>query len=237
MIPHKAFILAAGKGTRMRPLTDTYPKPMVVVAGRSLIDRTFDSLVREDVTDITVNLHHLGDVLKNHLTARRDVRIRFSEESQLLDTGGGIKKALADFGDQPFFVISGDSLWTDGPGEPALRRLAAAWDAEKMDILLLVQPVNTMVLTKGVGDYDIMPDGQAVRSLGQTGTYMFTSIRINSPRIFESTPDNAFSYLDLMDRAQAAGRLYALVHDGDWHHISTPQDLAAVNAAFEQNGP
>lgn len=237
MIPRKAFILAAGKGTRMRPLTDTYPKPMVTVAGRSLIDRTLDSLVRESVTDITVNLHYLGDVLKDHLEARQDVRMRFSEENQLLDTGGGIKRTLASFGDDPFFVISGDSLWTDGTGESSLQRLAAAWDAEKMDILLLLQPVDKMILTKGVGDYDIMPDGQAVRSIGQTGAYMFTSIRINSPRIFENTPDGAFSYLDLMDRAQAAGRLYALVHDGDWHHISTPQDLAAVNAAFEKNEP
>ncbi|HBR69094.1 MAG TPA: nucleotidyltransferase family protein, partial [Rhodospirillaceae bacterium] len=187
MIPRKAFILAAGKGTRMRPLTDTCPKPMVPVAGRSLIDRTLDSLVREGVTDITVNLHHLGDVLKNHLNTRQDVHICFSEESKLLDTGGGIKKALASFGDDPFFVISGDSLWTDGPGESALQRLAAAWDSEKMDILLLLQPVDKMLLTKGVGDYDLKPEGRAVRSLSQTGAYMFTSIRINSPRIFENT--------------------------------------------------
>ncbi|GJL85628.1 MAG: mannose-1-phosphate guanylyltransferase [Micavibrio sp.] len=234
MTPHKAFILAAGMGTRMRPYTDTIPKPLVAVAGHSLIDRTLDHLVEAGITDITVNLHYLGKKLEDHLGKRNDVRIRLSYEDELLDTGGGIAKKIAHFGDEPFFVISGDSLWSDGPDGSALQKLNEAWDSDKMDILLLLQSTDSMKLTKGIGDYHLEPDGRAVRSHTQEGTYMFTSIRINKPEIFDGCAQGAFSYLDLMDQAQKRGRLFGLVHDGNWHHISTPEDLDSVNAALKK---
>ncbi len=233
MIPQKAFILAAGLGKRLRPYTDDLPKPLVDVNGRTLLDRTLDHLENAGAGEAVINTHYLADKITAHLARRESPRIHFSHEPQLLDTGGGIKNALNYFGDEPFFVISGDGLWTDGPSHGALKRLADAWDPEAMDILILLQPLSTFNFTEGVGDYDLAPDGRARRALDKTGKHMFTSIRINHPRIFKDSPDGAFSYLDLLDKAEAAGRLYGLVHDGEWHHISTPEDLEAANAAFK----
>jgi len=120
----------------------------------------------------------------------------------LLDTGGGIKAKRDNFGEESFYVLSGDSLWNDGPGDSALKQLSDAWDDEKMDILMLLQPIASMKLTKGCGDYHLEPDGRAIRAYDHAGEYMFTSIRINSPRIFRSTPEIPFSYLRMMDNAQ-----------------------------------
>lgn len=232
--PDKAFILAAGTGSRLRPYTDHCPKPMVAVGGRSLIAHSLDKLEQSGVKDVVVNLHYKADMLENHLAGCRSPAIHFSYEKDLLDTGGGIKKALAHFDGQPFFVLSGDAFWEDRDETNALASLSAAWEPEKMDILMLLQPVRTMRLTRGVGDYDLAETGRAVRSLDQTGAFMFTSLRLNHPRIFDGAPQGAFSYLDLMDRAQKAGRLYGLVYEGAWHHISTPEDLDSVRASFEQ---
>jgi MurNAc alpha-1-phosphate uridylyltransferase len=236
MKPGKAFILAAGFGTRLRPLTETCPKPLIPVAGRTLLDRTLDHLEDTGVHSVVINTHYLAGQIENHCVSRQTPKIILSHEPVLLDTGGGIKKALGQFGQDPFFVLSGDGLWTDGPGETALGRMAACWDPKKMDILMLLQRVADMTLTQGAGDYDLDIDGRAVRSLQKGGAYMFTSIRINAPAIFRDTPDGAFSYLELLDRAERAGRLYGLVHTGAWHHISTPADLMAVETAFSGHG-
>ncbi len=235
MVPFKAFILAAGFGTRMRPLTDHCPKPLVEVYGKALIDRTMDHLEQAGVNDVVVNAHYLADILVDHLEARTSPNITISREEEILDTGGGIKNALDFLSDEPFYVLSGDGLWEDGPAGNTLQRMAEFWDPEKMDILTLLQPAASMTLTKAIGDYDLEPDGRTVRSKNQTGAYMFTSMRINHPRVFESTPNGPFSYLEIMDRAQEQGRLYGLVHDSEWHHISTPEDLEAVNEAYVQN--
>lgn len=233
-MPHKAFVLAAGFGKRLRPYTLEFPKPMTDVAGRSLVDRTLDHLEKSGITNVVVNTHYLADKLENHLRSRDMPRITISHEDTLLDTGGGIKKALDHFDREPFFVLSGDGLWVDGPNLSALERLSNFWNPEIMDILMLLQPVSSMSITKGVGDYDLDDQGHAIRSLNRTGRYMFTSIRINRPEIFQETPDGSFSYLDLMDQAQERRRLYGLVHDGDWYHISTPDDLNAVRAVYER---
>jgi MurNAc alpha-1-phosphate uridylyltransferase len=171
-------------------------------------------------------------MLHRHLKGRAAPRLHFSFEEELLETGGGIRAALGTLGGAPFYVVSGDSLWTDGPNGSALERIAQAWDGDKMDLLLLLQPVAGMTLTPGRGDYDLNADGRAVRSLDRTGAYMWTSIRICAPRLFDGAPDGPFSFLDLMDRAQAQGRLYGLVHDAEWHHITTGADLERVNAAL-----
>ncbi len=234
MIPRKAFILAAGFGKRLRPYTDEYPKPMVQVGGETLIDHTINHLRRAGITEITINTHYKAEKLHAHLKTRTDIHLKISHEETILDTGGGIKNALENFNDEDFYVLSGDGLWSDGSGEPALKRLENFWDPEKMDILMLLQPVNTMKTTKGVGDYDLDKNGQAVRSKTQNGAYMFTSIRINRADIFKHTPNEPFSYLTLMDRAEASGRLFGLVHDGDWHHISTPDDLNSVKEQLEE---
>jgi len=233
-IPAHAFILAAGKGERLRPYTNTIPKPMVSVGGMPLVDHVLNAVETVGVHDVTLNLHYLAPVLQNHLLKRASPRLTFSFEQELLDTGGGIKKALYTMGGQPFFCLSGDMLWEDGPSGDTLGNLAAGWD-DHMDLLLLLQPVENMKLTSGSGDYDITPQGHVVRNKNKTGKFFWPSLRICHPRLFENTaefegPNGAFSFLHLMDRAERQGRLGAVVHDGICHHISTPADLDRVNA-------
>jgi len=226
-ISNTAFILAAGLGTRLRPHTNDRPKPLVEVNNKTLLTRTLDHLHDAGITKTVLNTHYLADQIPAHLESRTDIECIFSHEPDLLDTGGGIKKMLHHF-DAAFFTLSGDGLWNGD----ALTQMKAAWNPETMDILILIQPITSMHLTKGIGDYDLDPEGRATRSLDQSGDYMFTSIRIHHPRIFENTPDGAFSYLQCLDAAQSAGRLHGLIHTNDWHHISTPEDLAAVNAHY-----
>lgn len=234
MTPKTAFILAAGLGTRLRPYTDTLPKPMVPVNGQPIIGHILDTLIRAGVASATVNLHHKADVLHSYLSSRSDIEIHESFEETLLETGGGAKQALKTLGDSPFYMINGDAFCLDGPSGQALLNLAEKFDAAKMDILLLLQPVDRMVLTQGVGDYDVDSDNRPVRRADRKGGYMFAGIRICHPRIFKDTPDGAFPFLPLMDKAEKEGRLFAHIHDGDWHHISTPEDLALVNQALSE---
>ena len=237
-LPYKAFILAAGFGTRLRPHTDSKPKPMVEVNGRSLIWRTLDKLRASGISEAVVNAHYKPDILAQHMNdymaQHKDIVIHLSLEDEILDTGGGVKNALHYFGDEPFFVIAGDNLWTEGT-IPALDRLAQKWDSEKMDILTLMQPLDRMPLTSGVGDYNLHENGTVCRSHDKTGSYMWTNIRLNHPRIYGSDKGKAFSFLDVMDACEKQKRFFALEHDGDWHHISTPQDLEAVDAYFKTN--
>lgn len=228
--PTKAFILAAGKGTRLKPHTDTMPKPMVPVGGVPIIGHTLRKLEKAGIKDVMVNLHHLPDVLESYLKTIQRPQIQFSHEDALLDTGGGVQKILPFFAGEDFYMINGDALWIEGPGGPALDRLAKTWDPATMDILLLLQPVGAMTLTGGVGDYDVAPDGRATRRKDKGGSHMFAGVRITTPRIFDRHIGDTYSFLELMDRAEAADRLYAVIHDGEWHHISTPDDLARVDA-------
>ena len=234
--PNSAFILAAGLGKRLRPYTDTVPKPLVPVNGRPILDYTLDKLRADGVDHVTMNLNYLGEKIQDYYADTTEPNITFSPEDELLDTGGGVKKALDTMRGDAFYLINGDALWEDGPEETTLERLTESWNPETMDILLLLQPVQAMTLTQGVGDYDIDSDGRAIRSLDQTGQYMFGGIRISKKNIFDGTAEGeAFSYLQLMDKAQTAGRLHAVVHDGEWHHISTPADLDRVNEAMKSN--
>ncbi|MCB1681836.1 MAG: nucleotidyltransferase family protein [Rhodospirillales bacterium] len=238
--PSRAFILAAGHGKRLRPYTEQCAKPMVEIAGRSLIWRILDKLVADYVNEVVVNLHYKADLLREHLEdyclnqpGGQSLHMHFSHEETLLDTGGGVRKMLPVFGEEPFYVIAGDAFWTDPAEETALARLARLWDPERMDILTLLQPLSRMVLTQGAGDYDLLPDGRVRRSREKSGAYMWTNIRINTPEIYGGSPEGAFSFLELMDRAEAQGRFYAIEHEGDWHHISRPEDLENVRREFE----
>lgn len=237
--PTQAFILAAGFGTRLRPYTERVPKPMVEVDGRSLIWRILDRLREVGVYDVVVNGHYLADALDAHLqeymVAFPQMVITFSHEDEILDTGGGVRKVLSHFKDAaPFYVIAGDALWEDeAPG--ILEVLAQQWDAEKMDILTWMQPVERMELTRGVGDYDVRGDGFVERSLDQSGTHMWTNVRLNVPEIYKSSPEGAFSFLPILDACQQAGRLHVVEYDGGlWHHISTPDDLHNVEKHFRE---
>lgn len=224
-----AFVLAAGLGTRLRPFTDTQPKPMVPVWGKPLIDHALDRLEDAGVGHIWVNLYHYGTVLERHLRARKSPKITFSWEESLLNTGGGLRAVRDALGSDALYILNGDSLWTDGGGDPALTRLAAFWDDARMDILLLLYPLTRMRLTRATGDYDFIgPEGSLKRNREKSGPYAFTGVRIAHPRILDDTPDGPFPFLDLMDRAEREGRLFGMVHTGAWHHISTLADREAV---------
>ena len=232
MVNH-AFILAAGMGKRLRPYTDTMPKPMVNVHGKPTIDHTIDKLVASGITNITVNLHYMGNILKDHLSQRADVNITFSEETELLETGGGLKKALHTMpANDPFFIINGDAFWTEN-GSNIFQDLSDNWNDSDMDILLALQPVEKMILTNGVGDYTL-ESGKATRSHAQDGDLMFAGIRLCHPRVFEGSPGGAFSFLQLMDKAEQNNRLGGIRFEGEWHHISTPKELNRVNEAVNE---
>ena len=234
-VPHCAMVLAAGLGLRMRPITETRPKPLVSVAGRTILDRALDALGGVGVTDAVVNLHYLAHMIEDHLADRPAPRITFSDERDvLLETGGGVTKSLPMLGDAPFYVVNADITWRDGR-VPALRRLAEAWDDAAMDALLLVHPVEDATGYDGIGDYFPESTGESAGRLRRrrdepTAPYVFTGIQILHKRLFADAPAGPFSLTRLYDQAEAVGRLFGLIHDGDWHHIGTPAGLATAEA-------
>ncbi len=236
-----AMVLAAGKGLRMRPLTTRRPKPLVEAAGRTLIDRTLDHIVGAGIERAIVNLHYRGDMLRRHLDRRGDLAISYSDESaELLDTGGGVKKALKRLvggGDRPkpFFVLNSDALWTD-TGQNALTRLAEAWDGRRMDALFLLHPTARAIAHAGNGDYRMKRDGRLERSLGQPAPHVFTGVRILHPRLFKGTPNGAFSIIPLFDAAERRGRLFGLRHQGSWMDVGTPGGLAEAETLLVPRG-
>ncbi len=223
-----AMVLAAGLGMRMRPITLTLPKPLVPVAGRTMLDRVLDHLDQVGAGRKIINLHWLGETIRSHLDGQPD--IVFSEEPELLETGGGVAKALPLLGTDPFFVCNADIIWTDGD-EPALARLTRAFDPARMDGLLLLQPVENAFGYDGQGDFHLGSDGRLTRRRpDETTPLMFAGVQILHPRLFDAHPSGAFSLNVLYDKAIAAGRLFGLVHDGGWYHIGTPPALAEAEA-------
>lgn len=224
----RAMVLAAGLGIRMRPLTEDRPKPLVELAGRTLLDRALDRLVAAGVSRIVVNGHYRAEMIAAHLEGRTDIVL--SPEEVLLETGGGVKAALAHLGDAPFFVVNSDAVWRDGP-TPALERLAGHWSDARMDALLLLVPTPAIhgASISDRGDYHMEPDGMARRRAeGEIAPFLFGGIQILHPRLFDAAPDGPFSLNLLYDRAEAAGRLYGIRHDGAWYHVGTPRELAAT---------
>lgn len=231
-IPKRAMVLGAGLGKRMRPLTDRMPKPLVEVAGRTLIDRVLDRFAAIGVRDVVVNLHYHADKLERHLARRDDMRVRFSHEPELLETGGGVRKALPLLGAEPFFVANADVLWLDG-AQSALARLACAWKDSDMDALLLLTRAATAFGYEGRGDFFLDPLGRVRRRRGhEVAPFVFAGVQILHPRLFDGAPDGAFSLNLLFDRALEAGRLWAIAHDGLWFHVGTPESVAATEAAL-----
>jgi MurNAc alpha-1-phosphate uridylyltransferase len=235
-MPAHAMVLAAGKGLRLRPLTLSRPKPLVEVAGRTMLDGVLDRLAEAGVAEAVVNAHHLGHMIEGHLQGRASPRIHISREDALLETGGGVKKALPLLGDRPFFVINGDVVWRDGK-VPALQRLAEAWDGRIMDALLLLQSTASAVGYEGSGDFVMDQLGRLRRRKeGEVAPFLFAGLQMLSPALFANTPEGPFSLNLLYDRALAAGRLYGLRHDGTWYHVGTPEDLERVEAALAPGG-
>ena len=229
MIIDSAMVLAAGLGKRMRPITDAIPKPLVRVGGRALIDHALDRVADAGITTAVVNVHYLADLIEAHVQSRHRPNVVVSDErGELLETGGGIKRALPLLGTRPFLLLNSDSLWIDG-ARSNLMRMIEAWHPERTDILLLVAPVATSLGFEGRGDFFMEADGRLQRRGERDGApFVYAGVAILKPQLFDDTPDGAFSLNLLFDRAIVAGRLHGLPLDGQWLHVGTPDAIAAA---------
>lgn len=226
-IPKKAMILAAGLGKRMRPANNQRPKPLVEVGGRTLIDRAIDRLGDVGVETIVVNLHYKADQIRNHLQPRTDMDIQFSDETdKLMDTGGGIAKALPLLGDTAFFTHNSDSIWLEGMGS-TLANLATHWDDDRMDALMLMAPTVTSLGYEGKGDFEMNDQGRLLRrEEARVAAFVWAGVQIIHPRLFKDCPTGPFSTNVLWNRAIENGRLYGVRHEGIWMHVGSPQGLS-----------
>jgi len=231
-----AMVLAAGLGQRMRPLTDHIPKPMVEVAGRPLIDHVLDRLEEAGVETAVVNLHWHADVLERYLRTRRHPRIVFSDErGELLETGGGIRKALPLLGEGSFFSINADTIWIEGI-KRNLPALAADFDPAAMDLRLLLAPTAESVGYDGRGDFLMDGEGRLTpRPDRLVAPFVYAGAAVMTPAIFADTPRGAFSLNRLFFRAAEAGRLFGLRMEGVWMHVGTPEAVGAAEEAVRRS--
>jgi MurNAc alpha-1-phosphate uridylyltransferase len=225
--PRRAMVLAAGLGTRLRPVTDALPKPLVKLNGRTLLDHAIDRLVDAGVEHVVVNTHYMAAKVAVALAQRQAPNIEISHEDELLDTGGGVARALPSLGEM-FFVINADVFWLNGK-DAALLRLVSAFDPDCMDAMLLLQRTVSAVGYDGSGDYLVDPEGKPRRRRErEIAPYLFAGIQLLHRRLFDNWEERVFSLVRLFDRAETAERLRAIVHDGEWYHIGTPAGLAAT---------
>src|ERR1700684_4414709 len=231
--PAKAMVLAAGLGVRMRPLTDRMPKPLVRVAGRTVLDHVLDKLGDAGVSEAVVNVHYLPDQIIDHVAERTRHRAVLSDErNEVLGTGGGVVKALPLLGPAPFFHVNADTLWIDGV-LPNLARLAEAFDPARMDILLLMAPTTSSIGYGGRGDYAMLPGGALRQRRGhQVVPFVYAGAAIMSPSLFAGVPSGEFSLTKMFDRANEQERLFGLRLDGVWMHVGTPDAIHAAEEAF-----
>ncbi|MFD1984993.1 nucleotidyltransferase family protein [Mesorhizobium newzealandense] len=229
--PDTAIVLAAGLGKRMRPITDTIPKPLVKIAGKTLLDWGLDSLAAAGVGKAVVNVHYLPEQIIAHVAARRAPRITISDESEkLLDSAGGIVKALPELGERPFYILNADTFWID-QGPLNLGRLALAWDAAKMDILLMLADLHQATGHCGSTDFLVAPDGALRRSKGDPAGLIYAGAAIVHPRLFEKAPAGPHSLNAYFDTAIAAGRLFGMPMHGHWITVGTPDAIPLAEAA------
>jgi MurNAc alpha-1-phosphate uridylyltransferase len=228
------MVLAAGLGKRMRPLTETTPKPMVRLKGRALIDHVLDRMAAAGVPRAVVNVHYLAGTLEAHLSQRKRPQIVISDErGQILDTGGGVVRALPKLGPEPFLIHNSDSVWIEGVGSN-LERLFAAWDSDTMDSLMLLASAATSLGYDGQGDFAMANNGRLVRrGERQMAPFVFTGVSIAHPRMFENAPQGAFSLNRVWDAAIEQGRLYGIRLDGLWMHVGTPEALIEAERWIE----
>ncbi len=228
-MPDRAMILAAGLGSRMRPLTDDRPKPLVRLMGRPLIDHLLDEFTEARISKLVVNLHYCADLLETHLRQHHGFDIRFSDERDaLLDTGGGVRQALPLLGLSPFFILNTDSLWAGTRISP-LKLLAQSWRDEDMDCLLLLARCEGAIGYDGVGDFYLQDDGRVLRRGSSPSVeYAHTGVCLIHPRLFAGSPEGAFSMNLIWDRALANRRLFGAELTGQWMHIGDP---AAIREA------
>ena len=229
-----AMIMAAGLGKRMRPLTESRPKPLVEVAGKAMIDHCFEKLVEAGIGKAVVNVHYLADMMEAHLAALPyPIEIRVSDErEQLLETGGGLVQAEPLIEEDVFFCINSDNLWTDGPTN-SLRQLAQAWDEDRMDALLLLIPREAAHNYKGDGDFHLDEEKRISRKLpDQKAPLIYSGIQLISKRLLRDAPTGPFSTNIFWERAIGEGRLFGAVHEGQWFEVGSPQAIAPTEAAL-----
>jgi N-acetyl-alpha-D-muramate 1-phosphate uridylyltransferase len=233
LTPTTAMVFAAGLGTRMRPITDTLPKPLVKVAGRALIDHCLDRFAESGVLRAIVNVHWLADQIEAHLSARRAPQILISDERpRLLDQGGGIKQALPRLGPEPFFLCNTDAFWIEGP-RSNLKRLADAFDPEAMDAILLVAATAQAVGVDWPGDFTMDRDGRlTAREPRHVAPFVYTGVGIIKPQLFQDAAEDVFRLAPFFYRVAAKGRLFGLRLDGLWVHVGRPESIAEAERAI-----
>ncbi|MCB1384884.1 MAG: nucleotidyltransferase family protein [Nitratireductor sp.] len=227
------MVLAAGLGTRMRPITDQMPKPLVKVHGRTLLDHGLDALAAAGVKKAVVNVHHLADQIEAHVAGRMEPKVIVSDErARLLDSGGGVRKALPALGTGPAFLLNADSFWLEG-AQPNLQAMAQRWDDDAMDMLLLVSCTIKAVGYQGQGDFDMDSEGRLKRrGERRIAAFAYCGAAIFHPRLFDGAPDGPFSLNLLFDRAIEAGRLFGMRMDGLWLHVGTPEAIQEAERAI-----
>jgi MurNAc alpha-1-phosphate uridylyltransferase len=231
--PRAAMMLAAGLGERMRPLTNTMPKPLVRVGGKALIDYGLDRLAAAGVETTVVNVHYLADQIERHVADRKQPRIVISDERKaLLGTGGGVVKALPALGDAPFFHVNSDSIWIDGV-KGNLTRLAATFDTDRMDALLLLATTTGSIGYGGRGDFAMASDGRLrPRREREVVPFVYAGAALLAPSLFAGAPEGAFALTKMFNRAAEAGRIFGLRLDGLWMHVGTPDAIALAEQAI-----
>lgn len=233
-VPKTAMVLAAGLGKRMRPLTDTMPKPLVAVAGRTLLDRGLDMLAAAGVEKAVVNVHYLGSQIVEHVRTRAAPAVAISDErDRLLDSAGGIVAALPRLGSEPFLILNADTFWIDRDGSD-LERLALAWDGARMDILLMLARTDNATGHSGGTDFLIGPDGRLARAASAEDGLIYAGVGIVHPRIFAGAKVEPHSLNLYFDRTITAGRLFGMAMNGHWITVGTPDAIAPAEAAIRK---
>ncbi len=231
-----AMLLAAGLGTRMRPLTNSRPKPLIEVEGKAMIDYVLDALDQAGVSQVVINAHYLADMIESHVKNRNSPQITLSDErEQLLDSGGGVKKALPFLGSDPFLILNSDAIWLDGP-RSNITRMMEAWDASKMDILLLLAPTSHAVGWGNKGDFSMDQHGRLARpTFGTVTPFAYAGVGIFKPELFANTPD-IFSLNLLFNQAIEAGALFGMRLEGLWMHVGTPDAVQEAEHKIRASG-
>jgi MurNAc alpha-1-phosphate uridylyltransferase len=234
--PDTAMVFAAGLGTRMRPISDTIPKPLVKVAGKALIDHCLDLFAKAGVARAIVNVHYLADQIEAHLADRTQPEIIISDErALLLDQGGGIRKVLPLFEGKPFFLCNTDAFWIEGPLSN-IRRLADAWDPARMDALLLVAAASASIGVDWPGDFTMDPQGRLTRrDERDVAPFVYSGVGIIKPDLFENETRDVFRLAPLFFDAAEKGRLFGLRLDGVWLHVGTPGAIADAETAIARS--
>ncbi len=234
--PKTAMVFAAGLGARMRPITDTLPKPLVRVGGRALIDHCLDRLAENGVGRAIVNVHWHADQIEAHLAGRKAPKIVISDErAMLLDQGGGIKRALPVIGKDPFFLCNTDAFWIEGP-RSNIARLAAAFDPDQMDVALLVAAAAGAVGVDWPGDFTMTREGRLEgRASRHVAPFVYTGVGIIKPGLFENEAADVFRLAPFFHAAAAKGRLFGVRLDGLWLHVGRPETIAEAERAIERS--